>query len=171
AVVGEDPGIERGGLRVGDAIEVDAVEVAEGGELVAVEPGGPSVVEVVPGAVPPGGERLTGASRRRRADLREVAGAPEAVERHAPAPVRLPQPRQAVEGPEVVVGIDGRDGVDRRPDPLVRWRLADPLASGRPGAPGDQADQRGDPRPLHARALLVRARLPGQTSARGAGTM
>jgi hypothetical protein len=158
-VVGEDPGVECGGLLIGDAIEVHAVEVAEGRELVAVETGGPRVVEIVPGPLPPGGERLAGAPGRRRVDLGEVAGSPEAVEGHAPALVGLHQPGQAVEGPEVVVRVDGRDGVDRRPDPLGRGRLHPRLPMDPSATAGDQADDRRNPRPLHVRNPLVSARL------------
>jgi hypothetical protein len=79
AVVVEDPGVEGRGLLVGEAVEAHAVEVAEGGELVAVEPGGAGVVEVVPGPCPPGGEWPVGSPGRRRVDPAELAGAPEAI--------------------------------------------------------------------------------------------
>ena len=48
------------GVIIGDRVEVDAVKVTEGGELIAVEAGGACVVEVMFGASPPEVERLPG---------------------------------------------------------------------------------------------------------------
>ena len=45
-IVGEDLIVERAGLFVGDAVEVDVVKIGEGGELVAIDAGGSGVVEV-----------------------------------------------------------------------------------------------------------------------------
>ena len=62
-IMGEDLFVERRGLGVGDAVEVDAVEVGEGRKLVAIDAGGAGVVEVVLGLAPPVGERPCRASR------------------------------------------------------------------------------------------------------------
>src|SRR5207248_1045645 len=110
-IVREDLGIEHLGLLVSDLVELDAVEVTEGGELIAVEPGGSCIVEVVTSPHPPGAERLTGRSNGRPMDLRKVAGPPESIKGHSPALRRLDETGQAVEWPEVIVGVDGRDRV------------------------------------------------------------
>ena len=69
-VVSEDLIVELAGLYVGDPVEVDAVEVREGRELVAVEAGGPGVVEVVLGLVPTRRSKVCRASRRSRGERR-----------------------------------------------------------------------------------------------------
>ncbi len=115
AVILEDSGVEGLGLLVRDPVEVDAVEVAEGGELVAVEAGGAGVVEVVPGAGPPGVERLAGLPDGQPADLWVIAIPPESKQGHPPAAVGLHQAGEPLERPEVVVRVDGGHGVESRP--------------------------------------------------------
>ena len=165
-IVGEDLGVERRGLLVGDAVEIDAVEVAEGGELIAVEAGCPGVVEVVLGPGPPGRERLARTAGCGPVDLGEVTGSPEAIQGHAPALVGLDQARQAFEGPEVVMRVDGRDGVERGLDSLVGRRGTDVLTRDGPGVPDEEADQRDESVPLHGRGPLLRAYISGNLGRR-----
>ena len=119
SIVLEDLGVEGFGLPVGDPVEIDAVEITEGGELIAVEARAARVVEVMPGARPPGVERLPGLAGGQRPDLGVIAAPPESEQGHPPAAVGLHQAGKSLERPEVVVGIDRRHGIEPGLDPTV----------------------------------------------------
>ena len=57
----------------------------------------------------------------------EIAVLPEPGQVHALAALGLHQAGQPVEGPEVVVGVDGRDRVERRLQAAVGGRVTSPL--------------------------------------------
>src|SRR5207244_2302664 len=81
-VVTEDAVVQIPGLGVGDALEVNAVQVLKGGQLVAVEAGGTGIVEVVPGPGPPVLELAARLPGRQGMVPGIVAIAPKAVEIH-----------------------------------------------------------------------------------------
>jgi hypothetical protein len=145
AVIVEDLGVEGLGLIVGDPVEVYAVKVAEGGELIAVEAGGARVVEVVFGASPPGVERFCGLPDVQCADLRVIAASPEAVQGHPSAAIGLHQAGEAIERPEVVVGVDRGHGVDPGFDPAISVGTNDGLTERVCDASGHEP---GDDKPL-----------------------
>src|SRR5439155_9601603 len=70
---------------------------------------------------------------RQAMDAREIAVAPQAGEVHPLAARGLHVARQAIERPEVVVRVNGRDRVERRLDAAVRSRLPRPLPPGQVG--------------------------------------
>jgi hypothetical protein len=106
-VVLEDPGVQVARFLVGDAVEVDPVEIPERGELIPVEARGPDVVEVVLPLGPPLVERAARLPRRDGVVPGEIAVPPQARESRPAASVSTPGACRAA---EVVVGVDRGDG-------------------------------------------------------------
>src|SRR5262249_31477792 len=122
-IVAIDALIELAGLLVVDPVEINAIKVLEGGQLVAVETGGAGVGEVVLGKGPPVIELLTGLPGGDRIDPGVVTVAPEACEIDALAAFGLDQRGQFLERPEVIVRVDGGDAVEMSLDALVGFAL------------------------------------------------
>ena len=119
-VVLENPIIEGAGLLVRDPVEIDTVEVLERESLVAIEARRPGRAEIVPGLAPPGIEAHAGRPRCQRVDPGVVAVAPDAPEIHPLAALGLDPAQQTVlEGRQMVVRVDGGDGVKLGLDPPV----------------------------------------------------
>src|SRR5262249_46982720 len=123
-VVAEDAVIERASLLVGQLLEVDAVKVLERRQLIAVEAGSPSVIEIMLGFGPPVAELLARLPRRERVVPGIVAVPPDAVEVHPLALVGFDIAGQLVERPKMVMRVDGGDGVEVFLDAAVGIRVA-----------------------------------------------
>src|SRR6516165_9764123 len=82
-IVAEDAAIQVASLVIGNAIEIDAVQVLEGDGLVTVKAGGTNILKVMLGLDPPGIKFHSGLPRSDRLDPGQVAVAPQTGQIHS----------------------------------------------------------------------------------------
>src|SRR5262249_46280131 len=132
-IVTKDAGVDLTGLGVGDAVEVNAVQVLKGGKLIAIEAGGARVVKIVLCLGPPILEFAPGLPRRQFMIPRVVAVSPKAIQVHSFAVFRFEIAGQFVERPEMVVCINGRHTVEVLLDVAVGLSLTGGVSYNMPG--------------------------------------